>query len=839
MEDALHLLDLDAESPLPSPEETATAIDLELEAAVRQSSSSQLPATSSELDDLYANLLAENPPPKKDSDDLDWWAFGDFSPGTAAVSPRAATLPASPSHSRPPLRDEHRPAADFDWVEAPTADDTIAALTDLIPHTALETSADANAQTWESLPAIADDFATEESYLHASPEENLLPNDESDLEAEEDLQLDPSILEKLESDLHRLEESDVLEPEDRQPTDAELDAIFPAFSPEEPPAPIADLDKRQPSEDWYLGLDVGTTGISAVLLHRPTAALYPMYWWKSEPPHPPERVFRLPATAYLSLEKSAAEIVAVGFEALNLQAADTALGDANPGELLLQGFDACLNAGLCWTDDDGQSQPIVQWSPGQALPMQDVCSAVEALLSTLGQNASAYDLAAENLRLTDLDLSATDDRIPQLAGIAIGIGNLQGEAYRFNLREAIFNAGLVRRPEQVVFLEESIAAVLSALPSHASPHPPEENWQFSPEWGGTTLTIEAGATATELVLVDLPESLEELTYDRFRRQSFPYGGRAIDQDIICQVLLSDRELRSEFAALDAPLLPQPGEPDLATRIVFEQWLHGSTLGQFLLQAAIDIKVRLPEQERLTVEWGDRTIRVRRRDVESRVLVAYVQRLNRELNGLLSRTGASVEGITQALCTGGNASWTAIARWLRQKLPNATIAQDIYPSGRSVSCSRVAYGLAALPLYRSLVGTIAPHYSDYFLLRELLETFPNSALSVPELLPLLERRGINVRVCQPRILAFLDGELPPGLVPTEPDARWLTPGSRQHPLYEALRLPPFECVGERIYRPHPDRVERLRQYLHRVTADTVQTLNDPTIMSLGVGQARLG
>ncbi|RMG09658.1 MAG: hypothetical protein D6728_12355 [Cyanobacteria bacterium J055] len=101
MEDALHLLDLDAESPLPSPEETATAIDLELEAAVRQSSSSQLPATSSELDDLYANLLAENPPPKKDSDDLDWWAFGDFSPGTAAVSPRAATLPASPSHSRP------------------------------------------------------------------------------------------------------------------------------------------------------------------------------------------------------------------------------------------------------------------------------------------------------------------------------------------------------------------------------------------------------------------------------------------------------------------------------------------------------------------------------------------------------------------------------------------------------------------------------------------------------------------------------------------------------------------------------------------------------------------
>jgi hypothetical protein len=889
VEEALHLLELDpAASPsLPSLEETAAAIDSELEAAVQQSATptqDNHPPSDSPLEELYAQLLEENSTPSSPAgdnpDDPDWWELDDFALSSATITPTPAT-PSKPfretSRAKTPGESTKRP--DFDWVEAPTAADTIAALTDLLPETAIDALATANditLQTWESLQVNPDAPIAEESYLQASPEENLLPTEDTLLEQEQNLQLDPSTMQQLESDLHRLEGTDTdhttpisfIEPENRQPTDAELDAIFPAFllgatpnettsqeeehPAESPTSPIPpDLNDRQPPEEWYLGLDFGTTGISAVLLHRPTATLYPIYWWQSDLPHPPERVFRLPSTVYVSLEDEKAAIVAVGFEALDLQTADAALGDEGISGLLLQGFKSCLNAGLSWTDDLGHPQPIIQWSLRQSLPLERVQIAVQVLLATLTQSASVYDRTSEDP--TPIDRHPTALAVPPLAGIAIGISHLHSEAYRFNLREAVFQAKLVQRPEQVAFLEESIATVLSALPSHAHIGSTEGNWQFSPEWGGTTLTIEAGASTTELVLVDLPINLDELTHHRFQRQSFPYGGHAIDQDIICQLLFHEDWLQAEFAALQAPEFPQPGEPDLSTRIAFGQWLQSSSLGLFLLDAAAQVKIKLQDREKWTIEWGntspeilrDRSIQVQRQDLESRILVTYVQRLNRELNGLLSRTGVAVEGINQALCAGGSASWKAIARWLRQKLPNATIAQDVYPSGRSTSCSRVAYGLAALPLYPNLLGTLSPHYSDYFLLRELLEAFPNCALSLQELLPLLERRGINVRICQPRILEFLEGRLPLGLIPTEPEAQWLTPESKQHPLYlELTAMPLFESVGdpstvslrERTYRPRPEQVDLLRQYLHRLTVDAAQTLEDPQIVSLGVGSA---
>jgi hypothetical protein len=885
VEEALHLLEPDPASvgAIPSPEETAAAIDLELEDAVRQSATPKdtPPQSDIPLDELYAQLLEDNPfpspPQTENSNEPNWWDLDDFAPSSTRVSSIAAT-PAKPLVERPASAIKSIKPSDFDWVEAPTAADTIAALTDLLPQTQFDTQATTNEiarQTGDPLPATPDAPIHEEGYLQASPDEDLLPAQVVQLESEESLQIDPSTMQQLESDLHRLEEIEVentlpidyiesIQVDDRLPSDAELDAIFPAFTIDDtadetvtttaveeesrtdraishPP----EIDELLPPEEWYLGLDFGMTGMSAVLLHRPTAALYPMYWWKSEPPHPPERLFRLPSTAYVSLEDDETAIVAVGFAALDLQVADIALGDEGISGMLLQGFKSCLNAGLSWTDDRGHPQPIVQGSGGQSLPLEQVKTAVQALFATIAQSASVYDQASEDPTFVDRAIHPAESDVPPLAGITLSISDTHSEAYRFNLREAILQAGLVQRPEQVAFLEESIAAVLSALPKDLSTPSVDGNWQFSPEWGGTALIIEAGATATELVLLDLPTHLDELTHDRFHRQSFPYGGRAIDQDIIGQLLLREDWLSAEFTTLQAPQLPQPGEPDLATRIAFDRWLQSSTLGKFLLEAATQVKIKLQEQERWTLAWGDRSIRVHRRDLESRVLVAYVQRLNRELNGLLSRTGVAVEGINQALCTGGNASWAAIARWLRQKLPNATIAQDVYPSGQSTSCSRVAYGLAALPLYPNLIGTMSPHYGDYFLLRELLDAFPNCALSVQELLPLLERRGINVRICQPRILEFLNSRLPPGLVPGEPDAQWLTPESRQHPLYQKLTaIPLFESVGDspgkslrdRTYRPNREQVDLWHQYLRRVTANTAQTLEEPAIVSLGVGQA---
>lgn len=46
---------------------------------------------------------------------------------------------------------------------------------------------------------------------------------------------------------------------------------------------------------WYLGIDLGTTGISAALLNRSTTEVYPLYWIAENQPETSARSFRLPA----------------------------------------------------------------------------------------------------------------------------------------------------------------------------------------------------------------------------------------------------------------------------------------------------------------------------------------------------------------------------------------------------------------------------------------------------------------------------------------------------------------------------------------------------------------
>jgi len=46
-----------------------------------------------------------------------------------------------------------------------------------------------------------------------------------------------------------------------------------------------------------------------------------------------------------------------------------------------------------------------------------------------------------------------------------------------------------------------------------------------------------------------------------------------------------------------------------------------------------------------------------------------------LNTLVSRAGMSPIGINQAICAGVMGAWSAIGRWLLQKLPNAIVVQD--------------------------------------------------------------------------------------------------------------------------------------------------------------------
>ncbi|HEY9858267.1 MAG TPA: hypothetical protein V6D16_02095 [Candidatus Obscuribacterales bacterium] len=645
---------------------------------------------------------------------------------------------------------------------------------------------------------------------------------------------------------------------------------------------------------WYLGVDFGTTGVSAVLLDRVSQKLYPIYWLE-QAVDVETKSFRLPTAIYLSAQSLAPtelpeSSIAVGSLAMAMALRDRdasaahalALPEATglTPELLIQNIKSYLKIGIphyaAVTDN---WEPVTQWSDYRQIPLSWLQQALQTLLRTL--TSATTSISSLVCGATGLETPVLTAALTQLEGVIFGYPANWPDTYNFNLREAVLTAKLVARPEQIFFIEDAIAAVLSGL---RNPH--------RPQWKGGTLVVNAGASTTEMVMVNLPDHLQDLTYGDFSLRSLPYAGNAIDQDIICQLLHPQwfRQPRTanrggivetqwhwqannstldgipwDSLGLDTMPLPIAGELDLETRHRLQQRLESSPLGQGLLEAARHLKLILQHEDQFTFELGDQRWRIMRRQLESQVFLPFIQRLNRELNVLLSQTGLPIQAINQAICTGGTASLPAIARWLRQKLPNATIIQDTYqsdrglnlgnraapegvygaeaiggeaelgvpvPGDRLVSCSRVAYGLAALPLYPQVLDLPRQQYGDYFLLLELLRAFPEQPVSVAGIMQLLERRGINTHACQLHILALLEGHLPPGLVPSEPDRDLLTEASRQYLDAQSLTIAPlFFKEGNQIYRPNLEQCRRLREYLGQVMVNTHQTLEEPFAVNL--------
>jgi hypothetical protein len=613
-----------------------------------------------------------------------------------------------------------------------------------------------------------------------------------------------------------------------------------------------------PSEKvWYLGIDFGSTGISAALLNRQSLQVYPIYWVESHAPelqetgsatHPAkERSFRLPCAAYLSSAGGEWSVADVGRA--------TGTGPVEKSGLLLENFKPYLKVAIAGSSARAETEassgpnpwePWVQWSDRHLIPVGCLTDAARALLATLKPVSSVVGGSGREERnspiisgAAGLSPAAFGNAMQSLAGAILSCNVSWPDSYSFNLREAVLAAGLVRRAEQIVFVEDALGTVLSVLGGAfgetvtISGSPTQKLNLFNADWLGVTLAVSAGATATELCLVNLPDNLQNLTHESFRFHSFPYAGDAIDLDIICQLLLGDKgKTAAPFGALQAEDLPRPGEPDLQKRYRLQQLLRSSSQGQALLEAAKHLKLILQHQERFTLEMGSYRWVCTRRDLESRVFVPFVQRLNRELNALLSHTGVPVQAIDQALCTGGTASLPAIARWLRQKLPNATIIQDTYPSELTPACSRVAYGLATLPLHPQVFDVKSLHYSDCFLLLELLRCCPDRALSVAEIVQLLEFRGINTGICFDRILAVLEGELPAWIRPDPCEALLLTPEFRENADSLGLHAAPlFYKQENNTYRPNVEQCQRLRHYLSQLIAGTYQKLDEPFTVDL--------
>jgi hypothetical protein len=511
--------------------------------------------------------------------------------------------------------------------------------------------------------------------------------------------------------------------------------------------------------------------------------------------------------------------------------------------------------GVPYQSASGEWLPIIQWADNQVLPLQCVLKGVQALFESV--NYPQDDVFLEAVGLEDDGLHHA---LSRLQGVIVGHPSHWSDTYCINIREAVVSAGLVDTPSQVFFVEDAIATVLSGLPDPSDP-PLEQNQRtqslYQCSWRGGTVVISGGASCTEVGLVDLPQPLDALSREDFGLRNLAYGGDALDLDIICQLLIPSerrttvsqgdrrasrtgwnwRATLPEVAnaqwddlELATMTLPQLAEPDIETRIRLRQHLEASKLGQSLLEAAQYLKLILQNQNQFQLELADQAWKVLRRDLESRVIVPYIQRLNQQLNALLSQLGLSSQGINQVICTGGNASFGTIAKWLRQKFPNATIIQDTYPTNRTQSCSRVAYGLANLCRYPQMLDVARHQYSDYFLLHEIIRIVPETPFPFNGILHLLEEQGINTDVCQSRIKAILEGHLPPGLIPDSSTSAYLS--SQPEGQYQELTASPlFIKQTRQIYMLNPQQRDRVQAYLSALTNDKQQSLAEPMIAQL--------
>jgi len=638
--------------------------------------------------------------------------------------------------------------------------------------------------------------------------------------------------------------------------------------------------RERRNSSWYLGIDFGSSGLSAALLDRTSGQLHPIYWEASQAEAwAADASFRIPSAAVLAETApgspgSEVTVKSVGFRPQALAA----------GEFLLENFKLPLKVGIPYQREAaGMYEPLLQWSPLQAFSIALPLQGVRALLATLnprkqGQKfaesgeildsamsrANFAGLPVSNLicRASGLTAQTLDAALLDLQGVILGTPAGWSDVYMFNLREAVLGASLVASGSQIFVVEDAIATLLAAVTPVKNGMEVESSAVDSAKGGeeaaplsvnassfsGGTLILNAGAATVELALVELPSNLQDLTRADFTCQSFGFAGDAFDQDIICQLLAKNE---TWGMSID---LPRPGYPDLPSRYQLQQRLQGSAFGLQLLEAARQIKVILQHQKSFSLDIGQQHWEVKRKDLESLVLAPFVQQLNRELNALLSRAGMSPAGINQAICAGGMGAWPAIARWLRQKLPNAIVVQDqelqvdrdifeIHNSAlNSVSQStnisqkigRVACGLASLALYPHILDVSQQQYSDFFLLWELMQVLGQETLSFQEILQLLERQGVNTRTCEPRILRILEGNLPAGLVPAEEDFMLLAEESRQNPDWEEIWAEPlfFEDVS-RGYRLNLEHAFVVRKYLGKLASSSQQKLLEPLTLAWDV------
>ncbi|MCY7332513.1 MAG: hypothetical protein LH649_07600, partial [Pseudanabaena sp. CAN_BIN31] len=540
------------------------------------------------------------------------------------------------------------------------------------------------------------------------------------------------------------------------------------------------------SDAWILGIDFGSTAIRASLLNANTGRVYSLYLDDAD---------EMPCKIVWNADHSLDDPMTKDIRILTKRSQGTGLEN---GEVALVHFKQFLKLGLPYR---GVStwQPIIQWSDPNQVSLRWLIAALKNLLEQIQTRAN-------HPKLPDLGLI-----LLKLSGVVFGYPANWSDTYILNVREAVLKAGLVSQAEQVMAVDQAIAPVLSLL----------HDQKVSQE---ITLLIDAGAVTTSLCLTKGLSDVKDRS--KLHIRSLDYAGLSISQDIVMELFYPHWQLitnpNRHLCNFDHLSLPEIGASAPQQRILLQQYLLSSDLGQQMLELADRVKVTFGEDVGLD-SWNEeimgQPLLVLRRELENLILQPFIQRLNRELNTIISNAGILGEDVGQVLLLGSTMHIPLLSRWLSQKLPNAKID----PLATSV----VANGLAIAPLYPNLQDVARQQYSDYFLLQEICRLNLTQSINPNQLLQQLQMRGINIKVCRDRILSILQGDLPEGLFPwQEPESSIiLEDPTLSHELF-AGRL--FELETDGTYQPNVTKFQQLRVYLQAIIGNMSQTLNEPLV-----------
>jgi hypothetical protein len=539
--------------------------------------------------------------------------------------------------------------------------------------------------------------------------------------------------------------------------------------PPEPKPPILLPERFSRDDHWILGIDFGTTAMRVSVGNAANGRHYVLNF---------DRATDLPT-----------EVRVPGPDA---DPTADPTEDSLPRDGTVERFKPLLKVGLSYRGIHGW-QPVIGRSHARLL-----LAGLRNLLRTIPERACHPMLP---------DLATI---LQNLRCVVLAHPTHWSDTYGFNVREAVLRAELVSQPDQVLVVEEAIAPFLTQY--HRQAMVPQ-----------VSLHLNGGATTTHLTLARILDDHPK-RHDLFDR-GLDFGGDGMTQDLVTQLLYPQWQALPHEPPLSQrqlPRIPEPADPAPRDRILWQQFLHQDETGRALLAAAEAAK-HFFSQASAAEEWQHELLGVplslTRREFESRIVQPYIQRLNREVNLLLSLAGITGSDLTQVFFLGGTFQIASLHRWLGQKFPNAQI--------ESLAATTLAEGLAIAPLYPQLLDLTRHQYSDYFLLYEICRLNLKEPFTPTYLLQLLHRRGVNIHHCRDRLLNLLQGELPAGIFPwQEPEGVVVAgdPGIQR----DVLAAPLFELETDGCYRPNLPKFQHLRAYLQNILDSSRQSLNEPLV-----------